>query len=509
MGFYAIAALFVAHASFGQQHSMILRFGIRNDVTTLNPFVNTAAQDHDLRTLIYEPLLLQDKSYQVRPYLAEAWEISKNGLVYTFTLRKDVVFHNGKALLSEDVRWSTEYGQDPKNLAYGGDELRSIVLVETPDPHRVRITLGEPMASFLPLMTTVQTLPILPKESLRTAERPQAFPPGTGPYRFQQWKTGQELVVTRSQNYWQKRIPRLDQVEFKIILDSDARFMALRAGALEVIEKMPPQHVSGVQKGEFPEVRLALAEGSGLQGLIFNTRKPPFDNIKMRQMVAYAVDPADILRAAYWGVGSVVNQKMLPASPWYFPIPERKRDLPAARRLLREAGYGPGFRMRLSGGQQAERQLTVVQSQLREAGVEADLQLMDPASHRASLRKGDWECSATGGYMFFDPDPNYFSYFHTEVVREGRATSIRNVSGYSNAQADLLLEEGRKTLDPHQRHRIYREFVELIHREVPVLYYLISPSVFAYRPELKGFEVRDQGQFFTGDTGIPFSWIER
>jgi peptide/nickel transport system substrate-binding protein len=502
----ALLAFLSLDAPYGQPQSGTIRFGIRNDVSTLNPFVNTAAQDHDLRTLVYEPLLLEDRNYQIRPYLAEAWEISKDGQVYTFSLRKGVPFHDGRALASDDVRWSIEYGQNPKNPAYGGQELQTIASVEILDPHRIRLTLREPMASFLSLMTTLQTLPILPRESLATGERPQAFPPGTGPYRFEHWKPGQELILARFPRYWQRGLPKIEQLEIKIVTDPEARFLALRAGEFDLIEKMPPQHVSKIQKGEVGDVKIAIADGAGLQGIVFNTRKPPFDNAKMRQMVAYAVDPKEILKGAYWGVGSVINQKMFPGSAWYFPIPGRRRDLAKARLLLKEAGYGPGFRVRLSGGQQAEKELVIVQSQLREAGVEVEIQLRDPPTHRVSIRKGEFEFATTGANAFLDPDQNYFDYFHTEA---GEGGGGRNNARYSNAQVDRLLEEGRRTLDLQKRRKIYREFVELIHEEVPVLYYLISPNVFAHRSNLKGFETRGQGRFFSGDMGIPLAYLER
>jgi peptide/nickel transport system substrate-binding protein len=407
------------------------------------------------------------------------------------------------------VKWGIEYGQEPKNGAYGGSELRTIASVQMLDRTKIRMTLKEPMASFLSLMTTLQTLPLLPKDSLGAGEKPQAFPPGTGPYRFGEWRPGNELALTRFAEYWQKGIPKIDRLELKVVSDPEARFLALRSGSVDFIEKMPQQYVAKAQKGEIPDVKVAVAEGSGIQGLVFNTRKPPFDNVKMRQMVAYGVDPEAILEGGYGGVGTVVNQKMFPGSPWYFSLPERKRDVSMARKLLKESGYGPGFRIKLSGSKQSEQELAIVQSQLREVGVEVEVQLMDPIAHRVSLRTGDWEFSRTGGNIAPDPDQNYYDYFHTEVVREGKTVSARNNSGYSNPRADKLLEEGRKTLDPQNRYKIYREFVELLHQEVPLLYYLISPNVFAYRSYVKGFEARGQGRFFSGDIGIPFAQMER
>jgi ABC-type transport system substrate-binding protein len=457
--------------------------------------------------LIYEPLLLEDKSYQVRPYLAEAWEISKDGLVYIFSIKKGVKFHNGSELVAGDIKWSIEYIQDPNNAAYGSARLRPIASIQISEPYKLHISLKEPMASFLSLLTTLQTLPVLPKESLKTGERPQAFPPGTGPYRFVQWKPGQGVLVSRFQDYWQKGIPRMDRIEFKHVPDDEARFAALRAGDLDLIERLPLQYVPKVQKGEMPGIRIEVAEGTGLKGLVFNTQKPPFDNVKMRQMVAYALDPREVLRGAYWGVGTVTSQKMFPGSPWYFPIPERKRDLATARRLLKEAGYGSGFRFKLSGTRNVAEELYVIQSQLREAGIEAEIRLKDQIENLKSYTTGDFELASTAADISIDPDRNYFDSFHTEL-QEGKGR-LRNYSGYSNPLADKLLQEGRRTLDPQKRYKIYREFVELIHQELPVLYLLISPNLYVYRVQLKAFEMKGEGRYFSGDTGIPLAWLER
>lgn len=485
-----------------------LRFGARRELATLNPFVGTLSYDHNLRTLLYETLLLEDKNYEIRPYLAEAWEISRDGLTYTFNIKRGIKFHNQKELNAEDIRWSIEYAQDPKNFAYGGPQLRSITSVSSPAPNRLRVKLKEPLASLLSLMTTLQTFAIVPKDSLKTAEKPQVFPPGTGPYRFEQWKPGQGVVVSRFSDYWQKGVPRIERIELKYVPEDDARFAALRAGDLDLVERLPLQYVAKVDKGEIPGIKIDTgAQSSGLKAIVFNTQRPPFDNVKMRQMVAHAVDGREILKGTYWDVGSAVNQKMFPGSPWYFPVPERKRDLQTTRRLLKEAGYDPAQRVTISGTRNMAKELYVVQSQLREAGLEVDIKPMDQIDHLKIYTTGEFQAAITAAGISQDPDVNYFDDFHTEAPIEGKRH--RNHSGYSNRRVDSLLEEGRKTLDPQKRYKIYREFFELIYNEVPVLYLLVSPNLYAYRTTLKGFEMRGEGRYFSGDTGIPFAWLER
>ena len=174
----------------GAEDAGTLRFGLYKDASTLNPYVNTRSTDHDIRTLLYEPLLTLDPKFNVKPHLAESWEISKDATELRLQLRKGVRFHNGKELTAEDVLWSIEYVQNPKNAAYGGAQAREISAAVAIDPYRIRLKLAEPVASFPAYLATLQGIPILPKGSLAPADRPSAFPPGTG--RSEERRVGKE-----------------------------------------------------------------------------------------------------------------------------------------------------------------------------------------------------------------------------------------------------------------------------------------------------------------------------
>ena len=311
-----------------------LRVGSQRDLSVLNPFLNTRSFDHNLRTLIYESLL-SDIDYKIVPNLAESWQISKDSREYTFNLRKGVVFHDGKPMTSEDVRWSFEYTMNPKNRAYGRANLPEGLSVETPDPSTVRVRIKEPFAPFLATLASLQSFPIVPSGSLQIGDQPKLFPPGTGPYRFEEWQRGNRILLKQSPHYWKKGIPHIDTIVVRPVPDDEVRFAALRSGDVDLAERIPNQHVDAIRKGKYGDLQIALAEGASMKGVIFNVPAPPFNDVRLRQAFAYAINKEEIIEAAYWGLATAVSQKEKPSSPWYFPVPERKRDLEKARALMK------------------------------------------------------------------------------------------------------------------------------------------------------------------------------
>jgi ABC-type transport system substrate-binding protein len=487
----------------------VLRVGVARGISGLNPFVNTRSTDHNVRTLVFESIVAFSGKLEVVPHLAESWSISKDGKVYTFKLRKGIRFHNGKEMTAEDVKWSFEYTMNPKNLAYGRDFLANVASAEVPDPSTIRLNLKNPQASFLAGLTTVARFLVVPQGSLKEGERSQAFPPGTGPYEFVEWRTGDQMRLRKFPQYWQKGMPHIDELIIKPIDDAEVLFASLRAGDLHIAEQMPMRHALAVQKGEYKDLAAAPAQPGGLRAYMFNVQIPPFDNVKVRQAIAYAIDKREILIGAHWGWGTIVNQKMEPDSKWYFPIPERKRDVGKARQLLRDAGYPSGLDIRIHGRKGNEDEVQILQRQLLEAGIKLEMDLHDTVGYMRKIRAGEVGFATFGGGIDDDPDLNYYKDFYTENAPRGTLDRL-NSSNYSNRIVDRLLDEARITMDPKRRYDLYKEALEIIHEEVPVLNGFLVPYVFIYRTELKNFKAPYQGRYFgAGNHGFPAAWLEK
>lgn len=482
-----------------------LTFGIFRDISTLNPFVATRSTEHYVRSLIYETLL-DDKEKGVSPWLAESWQISKDGREYTFVLRKGVRFHppESREVTAEDIKWAIDFALDPKSGAYGRSDLQIIESTQVLDSQRLRILLKNPSAAFLSTLGSLQSFPVVPKGSLKPGEKPAQFPPGTGPYIMQEWKPGQEIKFQKFTSYWQKGLPHIDTLILRPVNDNDVRFTSVRAGDLDLAERVPPHYVEKIQKGELGDMRVTFAEYGGQRSLIFNVQKPPFDNVKVRQAIAYAIDKEEILRGAYWGIGKIINQKMPPGSPWYFPMADRRRNIEKAKALLHEAGYPNGIKIKMESSKLGTDELPIVKAQLKEAGIDMDFELMDSISYIHRLERAQFGFGTTGGDFSFDPDGTYYAYFHTD-----RSSERINHSNYSNPKVDRLLELGRMEMNPKKRIEIYRQAVDLIYEDVPVIHLFLTSYVFVYRPKVKGLVMDPQSHYYSPGFGLPHAWVEK
>ena len=186
-----VSVSFAAHGAEPKRGGT-LRFGVQKSLTTINPFIQTQSLNHRVRSLMYEGLLSFDSKLEPLPAVATSWTVSPDATVYTFTLRPGIKFHNGKPVTLSDVKWSIDYIQDPKNGAFGHADLTVIKQVELEEPDRLRIRMKFPFSPFLSTLAGIHAVPIVAKDSLKTGERPDSFPPGTGPFRFVSWKPSLE-----------------------------------------------------------------------------------------------------------------------------------------------------------------------------------------------------------------------------------------------------------------------------------------------------------------------------
>jgi peptide/nickel transport system substrate-binding protein len=487
-----------------------LRFGIASDITSLNPFQRAISINKQVGSLAFECLLTWDRNEELKPALATAWESSKDGLHYTFKLRRGVLFHNGREMTTDDVAWAIQYVRDPKNGAYGRDVLLPIASVTASDPWTLRVVMTEPFVPFLTALASgFSAFPVVPKGSVPPGrERLAVYPPGTGPFMMTEHRPNEVIRFKKFDQYWQKEVPHLDGVLFRTVEDDAVRSTALRSGDLDVIEKLPYEQVLRVKKGEIKGIELLPVEGSGYAGLIFNTESPPFNNLKLRQVVGLAIDKSRMIDGITWGIGSVSDQKMQKGSRWFVPIEARKRDPGKARALLREAGYPNGLKIKaqISKTWPNPDLMLILQRQLEEIGIHMEIELVDSARDQEIKRTGAFTISTQGAPVYIDPDLAYYKFFHTETG----PVKLTNPARYSNATVDRLLEQGRREPDDQKRYRIYRQFVEIIDEESPQITLGFAPAVLAYRSYVREFEVRRlMGDLSYVVGGLGRTWLDR
>jgi peptide/nickel transport system substrate-binding protein len=322
------------------------------------------------------------------------------------------------------------------------------------------------------------------------------------------YKPNQVISFKRFDQYWQKGIPYLDGIEFRIISDPTVRFTALRTGDVDIMTKLTYEYALRVKNGEIKGVSLDYSEIGGYRALIMNVQSEPFNNLKLRQAVAYAIDKQKIIEGLTFGFGSVYDQKVPKKSSWYVPLKQRNRDLVKAKALMKEAGYPDGLKVKsqVSRGWPNPESIQLVQSQLREIGIDVELELVDFAKNQEIKRTGNFQIVPLGGAIYVDPDLAYYQYFHTEKGPSAESNFLR----YSNPRVDGLLEQGRKEADFQKRYQIYKEAVEIIDEDAGQITIGLVPNPFAYRTDVKGFEEKQINNDFTYVVGgLSHTWLDR
>ena len=317
-----------------------LTIAIRKDLTLMNPLVRTSSTDREIRQLMYEPLLGIDLKGDLKPRLAEKWEISKDGKLVTFNLRKGVKFHNGQEMTAEDAKFAMDYTMNAKNGAYGYSALEIVDRVEVPDKYTLAIHLKNTGPGFPYVLSTIRSFSVIPKGSVEEGRtKPKQYPPGTGPFRFSDWSPRQQLVLERNDNYWGQK-PLVDRLVLKPIPDATIRMTALRAGDVDLIEAAPWEWVRQVMDGKLKGINYSEGQDSGFRVFKFNAGGPPFNNKKLRLAVAHALNKKEILQATYFGFGAPTDQRYPKGHTWNFEeVKTPSYDLERAKALLKEAGY--------------------------------------------------------------------------------------------------------------------------------------------------------------------------
>ena len=281
----------------------ILTFAMDRDLAIMNPLVSTSSNDKWLRELMFEPLVGIDLKGRIQPNLAESWEVSSDGRVYSFRLRRGVQFHNGQEMTAEDAKFSLDYTLNPTNGAYGRVQMNLVERAEAPEKYLLKIYLKEPSAAFLSLLTSIQAFSVIPKGSLQEGiTKPTSFPPGTGPFKFVEWKPQQHVIMEPFSQYRGGKA-LVDRLILRVIRDDTVRFTALRTGDVDMAVRIPLEWARQMADGKLKGLTFTEIPHAGLHRLQFNVAAPPFDNKKLRLAVAHAIDKREVLQAAFHGFG--------------------------------------------------------------------------------------------------------------------------------------------------------------------------------------------------------------
>jgi len=457
------------------------------DASRLLPLLASDSASSAITGLVYNGLLKYNERLEIVGELAESWDVSPDGLVFTFVLHPNVRWHDGAPLTAEDVRFTYEKLVDPNVRTPYSSSYEMVEAVEVVDARTVRIRYREPFVPALESwMMGVIPKHVLQQEDLNTTRLLRA-PIGSGPYRFTRWKTGELIELSVNEDYFEHR-PFIDRYIYRVIPDQATLFLEVLTGGVDWTGLTPLQFRRQTDSAYVNEhYRKFQYPSFGFTYLGYNLEDARFSDARVRRAFDLAIDKQAIIEGVLLGLGSVATGPF-PKESWaYDPsIEPTGRHVEQARRLLAEAGWkdrdGDGvldrdgqrfaFTLLTNQGNEVRRQVAeLVQRQLKELGVEVTIRIIEWSTFvHEFIDKRRFEAVLLGWSLGIDPD--LYDIFHSSKTEEGEY----NFVSYANPEVDRLLIEGRRTFDPTERQRIYRQVHRHLHEDQPYTFLFVPDA---------------------------------
>jgi len=507
-------------------------FGGQGEPVSLDPAIITDGVSSRITRQIYEGLVkYKGPTTEVIPALAEKWEVSKDGTVWTFSLHKGIKFHDGNPCDAAAIVWNFDRWRLSKHpqhenqikagqtfeyyeAQFGGfDEKSLITKVEAVNPQTVRITLKNPQGPFLANLAMFVFDIVSPKAVEKHGLNFGKNPVGTGPFKFVEWKVGQEVILEANKDYWDKaHMPKVQRVVVRNIKDNSQRLAALKAGEIHGFEGLNPDDVKVVRAD--PNLQIILRPTNTTGYVAFNYKVKELRDGRVRQAIAHAINKKGIVDALYGGTGMVATQ-FQPPPLWGYnkELKDYEYNPERAKQLLRDAGFGQGLKeITWDDGRKEPLQFwympvsrpyypnpkeisEAIAADLAKAGITVQLQTTDWAVYLDKRKNGQlplYMLGWTGDNG--DPD-NFVCYFFCSPgnSREGF---------YANQQITDVLMEAQKLTDQPKRSALYRKAEQMIHDDVARIFIANNQPPLPFSKKVKGYVANPTGSEFFNTVSI-------
>jgi peptide/nickel transport system substrate-binding protein len=437
---------------------------------------------------IYDTLVEPDQNLEMKPALATAWKTSPDQLTWTFTLRQGVKFHDGSPLTASDVVYSYRRIIDEK--LPNSYRFSSVSDVSAPDPGTVVVKVKQPTPNLLTNIGGFKGMAIVQRQNATGGTIARA-PIGTGPFKFSKTNPGDSVELVANKEYW-GGAPKIAGVTFKFIAEPTVALTNLRGGQIQWTDNLPPQQVR--ELGSSKDLVVQSKPSNDYWYLAANEKRKPYDDPRVRQAIAYAINREAITKAAKFG-NAIVNQTAIPPnSPWHVPYSPYSRDVGKARQLLSDAGVA-NVTMDLMVTNEYPETVSVAQvlaSELKEIGIMVKIRTLDFAAWLADQKNGNFDAFLLGWLGNLDPDDFYYAQHHSQ--------GSNNFQGYANPQVDQLLDAGRIEIEQAKRKAFYGDAAKKIIDDASYIY-LYNPNV------VQGWTSKVQGYEERGDKAIRFKSV--
>ncbi|MBQ3060911.1 MAG: ABC transporter substrate-binding protein [Lachnospiraceae bacterium] len=457
----------------GEQANSIT-VGISQDMDSLDPHIAVAAGTKEVLFNVFEGLVKPDTEGNLNPAVAEEYKISEDGMKYTFILREGISFHNGERVTAADVEYSIRRCAGMLETKEEGvivePALSVISQINVVDEKTIELVLSKKDTELLGYLTCA----IIPKDY----KEMKSNPVGTGPFKFESYKPLESIVLAKNEEYWGDKA-YLDKVTFKISADTDALFLELMGGNVDIIP-----YLTDAQAQSLPDdYELKVGTMNLVQGVYFNCDREPFNNEKVRQAMCYAIDRQNIIDMVAGGRGEITGSNVSPRFAKYFSTQARdlySKDVNKAKELLKEAGISNlSFTLTVPSNYTFHVDTAqVVAGQLKEAGITVNIEQVDWATWLSRVY-GDRDYQATIIGLASDLAPS-------DTVARFYSSASNNFVNYNSNEFDMLFEEAKASSDDDKKVELYNKIQMLMAKDAPAAYIQDPALLMAVSSKLEG-----------------------
>lgn len=504
----ALALVAPVERSFAQTSGDPKTFTISvgNQPSSLIQIVLTGATSTTSKT--NEGLIAYDKDQKPMPALATSWEVSPDGLTYTFHLREGVKWHDGKDFTSADVQRSFELLKSFNGR--GRSSFANVKEIQTPDPLTAVFVLAKPVPYLLNALGGSES-PIVPAHLYPAGEDPgpnpnNKAPVGTGPFIFKEWVQGSHALYERNPNYWGAPKPNVDRLIIRFIKEPGAAVAALEAGEVQAVDSAPVAEVKRLlENPQFAATYAGLDYQNIMIKLEFNLGNKEVGDPKVRKAIAQAIDKQALIDVVWAGFGKPANSPIPSSSPYHVDAENYAFDLDAANKALDEAGYprgadGKRFKLRLvysTSLPTAAAQADFIKQSLARVGIDVEILSGDFGTYlKRVYTDRTFDMNVTTLSALYDPNVGVQRIYWSKNIKPG--VSLSNGSHYTNERVDALLEGAAVEPDAAKRAALFKEFQEIVGNDLPVLDLIeVGSPVAIHDKSVTGFDASADGLWGT------------
>lgn len=465
-------------------HAADLRIGLQDDPDTLDPDQGRTFVGRIVFAAMCDKLVDITPELKIIPALATSWKWSDDGKALSMDLRQGVTFQDGEKFDAEAVKYNIERSQTlPESRRKS--EVKSIASVEVNGPYSVTFHLKAPDATLLAQLADRAGMMVAPEVAKKEGDKFGLNPVCVGPYKFQSRVAQDKIVLVKDPNYYDAKDYHFDKVTYLPIPDTTVRLANLRAGDLDMIERLAATDLKSAEND--PKLVVKKATSLGYQGITFNIgngamAKNPFgEKEKLRQALSLSIDRNAINQVVFNGAFEPGNQPFPPGSKWYdkaFPV--QRQNIAEAKKLLQEAGDPhPELTVQVTNNPVQMQLMQVIQSMAAQSGIKIKIVAKEFATLLKDQTTGDFEASQIGWSGRIDPDGNIYSFVVTGAgLNDGH---------YSNPQVDALLNKARLTTDDAVRKQSYDAAQAILLKQLPIVYLYHPVWIWALNKKIEGF----------------------